>query len=383
MSDSPAVILYDSYGNAVATYDGYSITSSSPGLPIIAKNTSGNAKHISADNDGYIGIRLADNSTFYKGATETLQNTGNTYLNNIDTKTPSIGQKTMTNSSPIVIASDQSNIPSLTEGKYAATSTSSPYPLVIGGKYSTDGTIKYIAIDSLGRLITSSSGSTSNSQTIELNYNKSYNIVAAFSDIFFKAINYTIPTNYNFNMGQFLSLAGDNRATVRISKFIVLGSFNIGTQVFSSGSSYTLPVFASYLEAEVTTETAKKNTVTLTATYTNQSGTAGRTATAVLVKQNWAVGSKVPFTLQGDDFGVISVSNITKSAAAETGIININGGMSFWQQRLILTDTTYSAAPSKDSSIVKSNEVLSLDFSANAGSNVTRMIKVIGTLEEQ
>lgn len=381
MSRNPAVILYDAYGTAVITYDGYAISSSSPGLPIVAKNISGNAKHISSDNDGYVGIRLADGGVFYKGATETLQTSGNSYLNSINDKTLTAGQKTMANSSPIVIASDQSNIPALVEGKYAAASTSSPYPLVIGGKYSTDGSLKYIAIDSLGRLITSSSGSTSNSQTIELNYNKSYNIAAAFADVWFKAINYTIPTNYNFNMGQFLSLAGDTRATVRISKFIVLGSFNIGTQVFTAGSSYTLPVFASYLEAEITTATENKNTVTLTATYTNQSGTAGRTATAVLAKQTWPVGSKIPFTLQGDDFGIISVSNITRSAAAETGIVNINGGISFWQQRLISMDTTYSAALSKDSSIVKSNETLSLDFSTNAGSNVNRMIKVIGTLE--
>ena len=44
-------------------------------------------------------------------ATSTLQTTGNTSLSSIDGKTPTLGQKTMTGSSPVVIASDQSVIP--------------------------------------------------------------------------------------------------------------------------------------------------------------------------------------------------------------------------------------------------------------------------------
>lgn len=44
-------------------------------------------------------------------ATAALQTTGNTSLASIDTKTPTLGQKTMANSSPVTIASDQSSIP--------------------------------------------------------------------------------------------------------------------------------------------------------------------------------------------------------------------------------------------------------------------------------
>lgn len=44
-------------------------------------------------------------------ATSALQTTGNTSLSSIDTKTPTLGQKTMTASSPVVIASNQSAIP--------------------------------------------------------------------------------------------------------------------------------------------------------------------------------------------------------------------------------------------------------------------------------
>src|SRR6185312_14698996 len=41
-------------------------------------------------------------------STAALQTTGNTSLSSIDTKTPSLGQATMVNSSPVVIASNQS-----------------------------------------------------------------------------------------------------------------------------------------------------------------------------------------------------------------------------------------------------------------------------------
>jgi len=44
-------------------------------------------------------------------ATSALQTTGNTSIASIDTKTPTVAQKTMANSSPVVIASDQSAIP--------------------------------------------------------------------------------------------------------------------------------------------------------------------------------------------------------------------------------------------------------------------------------
>lgn len=44
-------------------------------------------------------------------ATSAAQTTGNTSLGNIDTKTPALGQATMANSRPVVIASNQSAVP--------------------------------------------------------------------------------------------------------------------------------------------------------------------------------------------------------------------------------------------------------------------------------
>lgn len=54
-------------------------------------------------------------------ATSALQTTGNTSIASIDTKTPTVGQKTMANSSPVVLASDQSAIPVSQSGSWTVT----------------------------------------------------------------------------------------------------------------------------------------------------------------------------------------------------------------------------------------------------------------------
>jgi hypothetical protein len=55
---------------------------------------------------------VVDSSTLPTGAaTSALQTTGNTSVASIDTKIATLGQKTMAGSSPVVIASDQSNVP--------------------------------------------------------------------------------------------------------------------------------------------------------------------------------------------------------------------------------------------------------------------------------
>lgn len=54
MNDSPAVILYDAYGNEIALADGYSISVDTKGIPIIIINDNNEAKFIRADSDGYV-----------------------------------------------------------------------------------------------------------------------------------------------------------------------------------------------------------------------------------------------------------------------------------------------------------------------------------------
>ena len=70
--------------------------------------------------------------------------------------------------------------------------------------------------------------------------------------------------------------------------------------------------------------TTGAGTPTITVSYTNELGTAGRTGTNILVTSATSpVGSFIPISLQGSDKGVRSVQSITLSATWTSGTINL------------------------------------------------------------
>jgi hypothetical protein len=72
-------------------------------------------------------------------STEAKQDTGNTSLSSIDGKLGTLGQKTMTGSAPVVIASDQSAIPASQSGTWNITNVSGTVSLPTGA--STESTL--------------------------------------------------------------------------------------------------------------------------------------------------------------------------------------------------------------------------------------------------
>lgn len=74
----------------------------------------GNLHQLSTDNSGVLNVNSTPAAGSATSANQVLQITQETAINSntasIDTKTPTVGQKTMANSSPVVIASDQSAV---------------------------------------------------------------------------------------------------------------------------------------------------------------------------------------------------------------------------------------------------------------------------------
>jgi len=264
------------------------------------------------------------------------------------------------------------------EGIYARESVSVPFPVVIGARYAGDGKLKEVACDSIGRLIAVSD--VVNGKTLELNYSAQYAISGDFLNVWFKGIHYTIPAGYKFNVGSIYGRADDNKSALRLGKFIVMGSFNLGTQVFTDGSLYTTPEFAAYLEVEIVTPPALTNEVIVTTTYVNQSGVAGRTATATITKKAWAAGAKIPAPLQSGDYGVLDVTNVTRNLA-ETGTINVNGVMRFWEKYIVVAGESNMDTFSKDVVIGRAGDVMTLDFLTTGAANVVRTVRAVGVLE--
>jgi hypothetical protein len=77
------------------------------------------------------------------------------------------------------------------------------------------------------------------------------------------------------------------------------------------------------LAAEVYSTTGNNAVVTITASYTNHLGTAGRTATCQQFFATCQGGTFVPFNLQAGDLGVRSVENVTLGATMSIGNVGL------------------------------------------------------------
>lgn len=101
LTDGTNTAAVKAASTAAVAPDPSAVVALSPNSPLpTGTNTIGSITNIS----GTISLPTG-------AATSALQTTGNTSLSSIDGKTPTFGQKTMANSSPVVIASDQSSIP--------------------------------------------------------------------------------------------------------------------------------------------------------------------------------------------------------------------------------------------------------------------------------
>jgi len=106
------------------------------GSPFQAGGSIGNTTFASTQSGTWNINNISGTISLPTGAaTSALQTTGNTSLSSIDSKIPSLGQKTMANSSPVVIASDQSAIQIV--GNVATGSAVSGNPVQVAG---SDGT---------------------------------------------------------------------------------------------------------------------------------------------------------------------------------------------------------------------------------------------------
>jgi hypothetical protein len=134
---------------------------------------------------------------------------------------------------------------------------------------------------------------------------------------------YNIPAGYVFNLLYFSAYSATANYASRVVRDVYFGQYTIGTQSYSQGNTFATidPQYAPILEAKVTTIIA--TTVTLTITYINENGTAGRTGTVTMTNGD-PVGTKRRVTLQSGDFGVKSVTAVARSGAA-TGTVQLRG----------------------------------------------------------
>ena len=144
MSDSPAVILYDASGNAMAVQDGAAIGSARSVL--VAGKDSTTARVIKVDATGRVVIDGSSVTQPVSAASLPLpagaatQTTLDALLTALTARINLLGQKTMALSTPITMASDQTAIPITTSGAgEEATYTALASAVVLGNNKSLLG----------------------------------------------------------------------------------------------------------------------------------------------------------------------------------------------------------------------------------------------------
>jgi len=169
--------------------------------------------------------------------------------------------------------------------------------------------------------VTFSAGGVSLPKMVSIFYNKTIGAIVA--NQWKRAVTYTVPAGYNGYLIRFTSFQAE-AAYSRVAAVVAMGSLNIVTNVFSGGSSYASPQWTSAPQVEVTQAIGAAANVTVTVTYTNELGVAGRTGTVVVPKSS-IVGTRLDLTLQAGDLGIQSIQGASTSPTSSSGAVAFLG----------------------------------------------------------
>jgi hypothetical protein len=238
----------------------------------------------------------------------------------------------------------------------------------------TNGQVAPLQVDATGKLLTSTVNPSR--KTIELNVTGSYGLLVA--NMWRNYLSYIIPAGYRYELIAYSTSCANTGGSSRINKVISLGDYNIGTNTFTDGSAYTVPEFCAGIEAEITT-VLSATPVTLTITYINQAGVAGRTGTIGPITASSAVGTRFAMTLQAGDYGITDVTAVARSAAP-TGVVRLYGLTNLFYHKNDNAEYTYITTTARESLILNAGDIVQLDiFNTVVGAQVV-VNKAVGIL---
>ena len=239
----------------------------------------------------------------------------------------------------------------------------------------TDNDGNDVNINADGSLqVTFATGGSSITRMIELRYETTVGLNTV--DTWYDVMEYAVPSGYSLELIDFSALAENNTSSARAMTALSLGEYNIATSVFSDGSSYTMPYFGAVIEAHL--HTAVVGATTLTITYTNVAGTAGRTAT-VNIPNGSIAGESFIATLEGTDRGVTDITNVTKTGGT-SGEIHLHGIVTVFREKMTSSSQTYHQITSRESIIIGQGETLTLGIKSDQKAAVKRYVHVLGQL---
>lgn len=185
-------------------------------------------------------------------------------------------------------------------------------------------------------------GTSALPKIIDVYYN--VNDGAIVANVYKRVATYTVPSSYTAYLIKYVSYQNE-AASSRVVAQTSLCTWNNNTSTFTAGSSYASPQWVPTVQANVTTAfAAGAGNVVLTVTYTNETGTAGRTGTITIPKGS-VQNSRWDLVLQAGDLGARSIQNIT-TATVQVGVIEVLGLLQLAlhqdQSTTAQTETIYS-----------------------------------------
>lgn len=175
-----------------------------------------------------------------------------------------------------------------------------------------------------------------------------------------------VPSGFVFRPKRVMSTVTTAGSRTLFASGQKLGSFNVSTNVFTDGASVASPRHYDRMIAIVTTDmSAVVNTVTVT--YTNELGVAGKTTAALSIPASSPVGTMFEFMLAVTtgvmkDGGVRDVTAVADTAAP-TGVLEI-WGLNTIQENIGLANTLDRTAlegcaiPDTESVFIMFNQVV-------------------------
>ena len=177
---------------------------------------------------------------------------------------------------------------------------------------------------------------------VDLFYNASDGAVVAST--FKRVATYVIPAGYYGYLIKFASYQAESAAS-RLVAETPMGTHVESTNAFTAGSAYVPPQWASVVEAEVTTPYGAGSNCTITVTYTNETGVAGRTATFTIPKSS-VVGTRFVVPPQAGDLGFRAITGVS-GTPTQAGAIKLLGLLQLAfhedQATTVQSETVYAA----------------------------------------
>jgi len=196
-------------------------------------------------------------------------------------------------------------------------------------------------------------------------------------------IRFIVPTGKKMLIHNFSSLSSAAGTRSRLAVREDLATYNFGTNTFVKLFNAETDRFFSNIDVIVTTALVNTATFNINITYTNQNGITGRVGTISIASPLGVDKRRAVMIFQGDDYGVLEITNITETNATVTGQVTIQGFevlMEEVEQIANKKHIRFFASNQSQGIVIDSGKKVDIDIFSTSLTNYTRNVDITYSL---